>query len=303
MMNYAVVDLGSNTIRLSLYSAAPGGGFRLLFSEKETAGIAGYISGGVLAPEGIGKAAQVLLDFRALLENLGEKEMHVFATASLRNIRNTGEAVEAIRGRTGITVDVLSGEEEARLGYQGALLACGPEAAGAMFDIGGGSAEVLEARDGEITLAQSLPIGSLNLFSQYVSKIWPKERELTAIRQRIREEFAAAGLPKGKAGNVCGVGGTARAVLKIANAWYRREPGARTLTPDEVEEIARLLCRRGPEARQLILRSCPDRVHTIIPGVLLMNALARSVCREKIFVSKYGVREGYLCHKLLKAST
>lgn len=148
MMNYAVVDLGSNTIRLSLYSAAPGGGFRLLFSEKETAGIAGYISGGVLAPEGIGKAAQVLLDFRALLENLGEKEMHVFATASLRNIRNTEEAVEQIRAATGVGEDVISGELEARLGYYGGPGRPRTCRTAPCSTLAAGSAEVLEVRAG-----------------------------------------------------------------------------------------------------------------------------------------------------------
>ena len=238
-MKYAIVDLGSNTIRLSLYQTYLDGSFRLLFSEKETAGIAGYISGGVLSPEGMERAAGVLLQFRALLENLGEERLYVFATASLRNIRNTGEAVEAIRRRAGVKVEVLSGEEEARMGYQGALLACGPDPAGAMFDIGGGSSEVLVARDGAVQKALSLPVGSLNLFNQYVSKLWPKEGELTAIRRKIREEFAAAGLIPGgkKTRRLCGVGGTARAVLKIANARYQRDPGERTLTPAQVERF------------------------------------------------------------------
>ena len=300
-MNHAVVDLGSNTIRLSLYNILPGGGFRLLFSEKETAGIAGYISDGILSQEGVERAASALLQFQTLLEHLGEQQIHVFATASLRNIRNTAQAVEELKLRTGILVDVLSGEEEARLGYQGALLTCKttPEA---MFDIGGGSTEILEAPEGAVQNAKSYPIGSLNLFTRYVSKIWPKERELEDIRRYVRQELEGA-LPQEAVKHVCGIGGTARAVLKIANAWYRRSPETRTLTPDQLEEITQILCRRDKTARQLILRNCPDRVHTVLPGALLMNTLGQALCREEIFISKYGVREGYLCHKLLKATT
>ena len=57
------------------------------------------------------------------------------------------------------------------------------------------------------------------------------------------------------------------------------------------------------EARKLILRHCPDRVHTILPGIVLMDALTEALCEGELYISPYGVREGYLCHKLLNAGT
>lgn len=98
-MKYAIVDLGSNTIRLSVYLSLEDGGFRLLFSEKEMAGLAGYIKKGIMSQEGIEKACAVLQDFQVLLAQFGMEEMHVFATAPLRNIQNTDEAVEQILHR------------------------------------------------------------------------------------------------------------------------------------------------------------------------------------------------------------
>ena len=147
-MKFAIVDLGSNTIRLSVYNTLPEGGFDLLFSEKEMAGLVSYVHGGVLSPEGIQRACGAIRDFQALLRQFDLDAPHVFATASLRNIRNTEEAVEQIRAATGVGVDVISGELEARLGYYGARTATDLQD-GAMFDIGGGSAEVLEVRAGE----------------------------------------------------------------------------------------------------------------------------------------------------------
>ncbi len=300
---YAVVDLGSNTIRLSAYNVLDSGAFDLLFSEKEMAGIVNYINkDGLLSRDGIDKACAVLAGFRTLLSHFGMSEMHVFATASLRNIRNTDEAVHLIRRRTGLTVDVISGEMEAKLGYYGAMLE-NDLRTGAMFDIGGGSTEILEVRDGEICQAQSLAVGSLNLFNQCVSKIWPKKEELRAMEKRVGEALQSADIPEEKAERACGIGGTARAVLKIANAYFGKDPDNRTLLLEEIEEICGLLCRRGDEARRLILRVCPDRIHTIIPGSMMMNALGHKLCRDRIFVSQYGVREGYLCHKLLNATT
>ncbi|MFR6040478.1 MAG: hypothetical protein ACLUHL_03610, partial [Dysosmobacter welbionis] len=112
--------------------------------------------------------------------------------------RNTEEAVEQIRAATGVGVDVISGELEARLGYYGARTATDLQD-GAMFDIGGGSAEVLEVRAGEVKKAQSLPIGSLELFNRCVDGLWPKKKELERIRRRGRgpEGGPAAGAPGG----------------------------------------------------------------------------------------------------------
>lgn len=299
---YAVVDLGSNTIRLSAYNVLDNGDFDLLFSEKEMAGIVNYINEeGLLSRDGIDKACAVLAGFRTLLGHFGMSEMHVFATASLRNIRNTDEAVHLIRRRTGLTVDVISGETEAKLGYYGAMLK-NDMRTGAMFDIGGGSTEILECRDGEIEQAQSLAVGSLNLFNECVSKIWPKKEELKAIILRVEEALESADLPEERAERACGIGGTARAVLKISNAYFGKDAENRVILPEEMQEITELLCKRNDQARKLILRACPDRIHTIIPGALMMNALGHALCRDRIFISQYGVREGYLCHKLLNAT-
>ena len=116
-----IVDLGSNTIRLSIYHWE-GQDFRLLLNKKTIAGLAGYVQGGVLSDSGILVACRTLSSYRALLDNFQVSKMHVFATASLRNISNTGEAVETIRDVTGIPVEVLSGDAEAALSFKGAVL-------------------------------------------------------------------------------------------------------------------------------------------------------------------------------------
>ena len=88
-MKIAIVDLGSNTIRLSVYHTLPDGRFELLFSEKEMAGLVSYVRGGRLSPEGIQRACTGIRDFQGLLRQFDMGAPHVFATPSLRNIRNT----------------------------------------------------------------------------------------------------------------------------------------------------------------------------------------------------------------------
>ena len=298
-INFAVVDLGSNTIRMTLYDVQEQGGFQALFSEKRMAGLVNYIQGGSLSRAGIEVACSALRGFQRLLAQFGPVPMHVFATASLRNIRNTEEVLAAIRESTGLEVEVISGELEARYGCIGALLTC-PLAGGAVFDIGGGSTEIVRLENGKIISAQSLDMGSLNLYNRYVSELWPSRPEIEDLAAAVRKKLRKADLPKKPAPFICGIGGTARAVLKIANQYLEKPESNRLLTLAELDRTASMLLDRKNPARKLILKNCPDRVHTILPGVIIMTTLTHKLCKEQLYISRYGVREGYLCQKLIK---
>lgn len=298
-MKTAIIDVGSNTIRLSVYNTFEDGTFELLFSKKETAGLAGYIRHGKMSQSGIEKACGVLQSFQSLLHLLEVEVLHVFATASLRNIINTDEAIHRIYQETGILVDVISGKLEANLGCCGALDPLRPEKA-AIFDIGGGSTGLVEVRSHEIYSSQSLAMGSLNLFNLFVSRIWPKDKELEKMTRCIQETFRQADLPERKLDRIYGIGGTARAALRIINDYFGKDSDCRAFSKEELSEITNLLLERNSRTRELILNNCPDRVHTVIPGILILNTLSGYLAKDEIRISKYGVREGYLCHRVLK---
>lgn len=299
MEKYALVDLGSNTVRLSVYNIHENGKFETLFSKKEMAGLAGYIVDGKMSPDGINKACAVLLDFKVLLSQFNIDKMHVFATASLRNIQNTDEAVQIIKRRTGLEVDVVSGIEEGRLGYYGALYSTDLQN-GYMFDIGGGSTEIVEIKNGEVIESQSLPMGSLNLFNTFVKKIMPKKSEITDIYNKIDKELSNCTISDIKDKKVCCVGGTSRAMLKIVNAYCKKEPENRIITKKDLDKTIEMLIQKDIKSRGYLLKLCPDRLHTILPGAFLMQSMYNKLGCDKAFVSLYGVREGYLCQKFLK---
>ena len=161
-MKYALIDMGSNSIRLTVYDLDKSG-FKILFKEKIMAGLAGYVEHGRLTQDGIDCACSSLREFQTTLELLHIGHLAVFATASLRNISNTSQAVEQIRQETGVEVEVLSGEAEAAYGFYGAV--CDTELAEGLFgDIGGASTEVVTFSGGKLSGATSLPIGSLAAF-------------------------------------------------------------------------------------------------------------------------------------------
>ena len=240
----------------------------------------------------------VLLDFKVLLQQLGVNEMHVFATASLRNIKNTEKALETIKRRTGLCVDVIAGSEEGILGYYGALYTTDLKN-GIMFDIGGGSTEFVRVKNGKVKKSQSISIGSLNLFHNHVSGLWPDKKEQKAIAKRISKRLDAVDFPKKAPEKVCCVGGTCRAILNIVNYHFNKEENNRIITKEEFNKILKILLKRDAASRNYILKLCPDRVHTIIPGMLVVKEIIERLHCEKIWVSRYGVREGYLCKNFL----
>ena len=171
-MTYGVIDVGSNTIRLVIYEVKENR-IESLFSNKNTAGLIGYVNDGELSRKGIRKACDVLNSLQKVAAHAQVEKLYVFATASLRNIANTKEAVEEIEKETGLDIDVISGHDEAVLDFEGAAHAQKLKD-GVMVDIGGGSTEVVAFADGKITDAVSLEFGSLSMYKTYVSRLFPK---------------------------------------------------------------------------------------------------------------------------------
>ena len=184
-MKYALINMGSNSIRLTVYDLKKDG-FQVLFKEKIMAGLAGYVEHGRLTQDGISCACQSLKEFQNTVELLEIGGLSVFATASLRNISNTAEAVEQILRATGISVEVLTGEEEA---------ACDIAEDGGLFvDIGGASTEMAMFMGQHLQKVVSVPVGSLKLYRDCVKKILPGVGSFRRMDKAIRPAGGGAHL-------------------------------------------------------------------------------------------------------------
>ncbi len=195
-MKQAIIDIGSNSIRLTLYETKEQD-FKILFREKIMAGLAGYVEDGRLSAEGIECACAGLLSFRTILQTLNIEGARVFATASLRNITNTAQALAVIQAATGYQVEILSGEDEALLGYTGAMRELFMSS-GAFLDVGGASSEIVTFDEGKPVDYQSFPVGSLSLYRRCVKKILPGEKSLADPKNGERNDLShgrTAGTP------------------------------------------------------------------------------------------------------------
>ena len=293
-MIYGIIDLGSNTIRLSLYKYE-NGEIILLLNKKTMAGIAGYVKDGRLSKEGIKVACKVLKQYKDIINNFGLEKVFVFATASLRNISNTDEAVTEIKEETGFVVDVVLGEVEAIYDFVGASKALNIKE-GIVFDIGGGSTEILMYKNREIIKAHSIPVGSLNMFSKYVKGIIPTKEEVKTIKKEVVEYLKDInGIDCSK--TAYGVGGTTRNAGKLCARLFKADMSY--IKPENIKKIFGKLHKSPKKLADKILKVCPDRIHTIIPGLVILRTLIDFYGIEEIYVSPYGVREGYLFDKVL----
>lgn len=303
-MKYSVVDIGSNSIRLTVYKVKDGR-FRILFKEKRMLGLAGYVEDGCINEQGIARAIQGLSEFRAILDSLGIKSnIYVFATASLRNIANTDEAEARIEAATGLAIDVITGEEEALLGYTGVMQEISAKS-GVFVDIGGGSTETAVFSGGEPRMLRSYREGSLKLYKECVEGILPGKSGVKRINAAIKREFGKQPLQndKGNAGKnralIC-TGGTARSILKFVRYMDRDAAESRIVTVKQFERLGALFLGDRKKAADIILRVDPERIHTIIPGYLIMKYIVQRFGIKEMTVGSYGVREGYLCQRILK---
>lgn len=299
-MIYAIVDLGSNTIRLCVYEYI-NNNVKSIFERKTMAGLANYIKNEKLSKDGIDRACDILKEYAELLTNfqVSHENIHVFATASLRNIVNTKEVIGIIKEVTGYQVELLSGEEEATLDFMGATRILDNES-GILVDIGGGSTEIVVFKNKEIQYATSMPIGSLNLYVKFVKKIIPKAEERELIKQAVLDHLEALDLPKEDFETICGVGGTMRAAAKLSNHIFGRKDKQLVLDTVEVKEMLARFKNSHKDTLTPVLQNIPDRIHTIIPGLIIVNTIMEYFNSKNIVVSKYGIREGYLYERIIK---
>ena len=300
LMNYAIIDMGSNTMRLCVYRYEDEKIITVI-SKKEVAGLAGYKNDGCLESDGVYRACGTLNDFKHIASRfVQEQEIRVFATASLRGISNQEQVLEAIKHETGMLPEVLAGEEEARLSFTGALRYSNCRD-GIMIDIGGASTELVRFCDGTPEELISLPMGCLSLYINHVNRVIPNHDERKQIKKEIRDLFErhidwayTQRLPL-----MLGVGGTIRAVHKLSCEMFANQNDEPFVKAEYVREILKMLKDNSSHIFLSVNRQIPERTHTITTGLMILNEAIKRFHCEDIFISKYGVREGYLIDRVL----
>lgn len=303
-MKHALIDYGSNSVRVAIYEVTREPlALTTLWTKKTMAGLVGYLNeAGELSQAGIDRSCDILNHYKKRLE--ADRDIvstSIFATAVLRRAKNRDAVMAQIAARTGYAIDLLSGEEEARCGFLGALWSL-PLEEGVQIDIGGSSTEVVFFKDRAIVEAASLPLGSLSCYLEHVSNLIPTMRESDDIREHLMDELARyPGLGGVAARELTVVGGTGRAISKLADAWYHNNVHEKrpVLTRIRLDDILRRAYYDPTHVVREVLQIVPERVHTVFPGAIILDQLASVFGAQRAPIASYGVREGYLLSRVL----
>ncbi|MEY8460496.1 exopolyphosphatase [Eggerthellaceae bacterium 24-137] len=308
MTRLGVIDLGSNSVRLVIYEAKKDPlspkPFRILADEKKVAGLAAYVTDGRFSAAGIGRAATILADLLKVSRNLSCERTDVFATAVLRNCVNSTEAVAAIEAAIEHPIRLLSATEEAALGLAGARIGRSL-GEGTLIDIGGGSTELtaLDA-DGRAAASpgggMSLSQGSVSSYAQFVALVLPDAAERRAIAEAFDERLEQLGdLAPYRHQHLFGIGGSVRAIAKMQAQALGTVSKPPVIARESLEQLLRLLEEDTSSFAHHAVKACPDRVHTLVPGMVIAHRIMETLGSEDITVCKYGIREGYLVECML----
>lgn len=295
---YAIIDLGSNTVRLNVYQLH-NQKLELVFAKKEFVSLASFINKfDQLSEEGIQAALAVIQEYVKILNRLNISENFLIATASIRNVANKVSVMEKIKKIVPFSVELLSEEQEALADLEGVLIDTKFEK-GIVVDIGGGSTELVAFEKQEVIYAKAIKVGSLSSYVNFVSKIIPKDKELKRIKVFVKDNLEKLKLPEFKPKTLYGVGGTIRAARKLAISVFQLPQDQRELTLSMVKDLIQFLRKKDKETYLKAIQIIPDRLHTILPGLKILETLIKFFGKPLVVISDYGVREGYLMQKLM----
>lgn len=289
-MKVGIVDIGSNTVRLVIYRYESGKIVKLI-NKKYMCSLVSYVKKGKLSKQGIVVLIDAIKSFKDILSDFNISKYSFFATASLRNIDNSNEVLTKIINETGVNVRILSKKEEGKFNYIGIKYQQNIKN-GLIVDIGGGSSETVYFEENNICFNESLSIGSLNLFSNHIAGIVPTAMEIDILEEVINSYLMM--LPNDEyIEEAIGVGGTIRAMFEFYNTYFKEKE---FLNKNDVNKVLKSICS-GKGIKQF-LRVKPDRVHTIIPGLLILKGIMKRYAIKRISLSTMGLREGYLINMM-----
>jgi exopolyphosphatase/guanosine-5'-triphosphate,3'-diphosphate pyrophosphatase len=288
-----IIDIGSNSIRLVIYDG-PARIPAILFNEKVMAGLGKGVSrDGTLDGQAMERALASLMRFKRLAEQMGVGQPRTVATAAVREASNGRMFLDRVM-ELGLSVELLSGEDEARMAGLGVLAAI-PEADGIVGDLGGGSLELVRIANGEVLQTSSFPFGVLRLDA--VKAKGP--RALGAIVEKALRKSGWIGQGKGLPFYM--VGGSWRSLARVdmyLNDYplpivhhYRMEQA-------NAQHLVRVLAQLDKKRLRNVIGLSGSRIPMLKHGATLLSHVTRHLGSSELIVSAYGLREGLLYSNL-----
>ena len=304
-MRLGVVDVGSNTVHLLIVDAHPGAAPVPATSRKIELRLAEHLGDDdTIDDAGVDALVSFMQESLLIAEDLGVTEMMAFATSAIREAVNGDAVIEAVRERTGIRLEVLTGDDEARLTFLAVRRWFGWSSGRLLvIDIGGGSLEIAAGNDENPDLAFSLPLGAGRLTRDFLRNDPPTADEVRAFRKEVR---AAMGVAVGRisragaAGHAVATSKTMRSLARIAGAAPSSEGVGvrRYLHRDDLREWVPKLAAMTVAERSVLPGVSPSRAAQLLAGAVVAEAAMDLMSLEMLEICPWALREGIILRRL-----
>lgn len=303
MARVAAVDCGTNSVRL-LIADGDGDGQRDVVRRMEITRLGqGVDASGRLADAALERTRAVLADYGEAIRDLGVGAVRVAATSATRDAANRADFEAVVRETIGVIPEVITGDEEARLSFTGAVRGlAGAEPPFLVCDIGGGSTELVVGSPGPaggyvVAGAHSMDVGSVRLTERHLRDDPPTPDQVAGAEADVRFALAVARerVPVGQARTFVGVAGSITTIAGVALGLDRYDSGRihhSILTAATVAEVAELLLTSGHEQRAARTVIHPGRVDVIAAGALVLRVIMIELGLASMVVSEHDILDG-----------
>lgn len=300
-----VLDVGSNTVHLLVVDAHHGAAPRSAYSYKTELRLAEFLDdAGGIAEVGVAALTEFVGEAAKIAEQVGAEEMLAFATSAVREASNGDEVLQAVRRATGVDLEVLTGEEEARLTFLAVRRWFGWSSGRVLvLDIGGGSLEVGIGNTEEPDAAFSLPLGAGRLTRAFLHGDPPSSSDVKHLRKHVRNLLAEQSVVievTGTASHVVGTSKTFKQLARLTGAApssagsYVQRHLHRDALADWVPRLAHMSVRQRVELPGI----SPGRAPQLLAGAIVAELVMDAVGAKTLEICPWALREGVILRRL-----
>ena len=303
MENLVILDIGSNSVRMAINQISDDGSYREIKRIKSDSRLSeGMGRGKILQPAAMERTIKSLLDFKQIYSQYEAKRVIGIATAAVRQAKNQAKFLKAVSERIGISLQVLSGNQEAYYDYLGVINRLGIRNC-LILDIGGASCELIRVNEGKSSNLTSIPIGAVNITERYHlndnitgANLFNAQFNIRKIYSRIDWLNRAAHQP------LVLLGGANRTLARINRQNMVRIDAIHGyhLTAEQVNRTYLNLLKGNVNRRRKIQGLEHDRADIIVGGLLPLIVLMDKIDAKKVLFSESGVREGIITEYIQK---
>jgi exopolyphosphatase/guanosine-5'-triphosphate,3'-diphosphate pyrophosphatase len=298
---FAVIDVGTNSVKFHIGERSADGTWHRIADRAEVTRLGeGLDRAGRLGAAPIARTVDAIAAMAEEARGSGVRSIAAVGTAGMRQAPNSAELVDAVRERCGVEVEVIGGDEEARLAYRAAT--AGLEVPGgslAVFDTGGGSSQFTFGRRGHVEERFSLNVGAARFTERYGLDGAVSADELAAALGAIAADLARVG-DRPTPDAVVGMGGAVTNLAAVARGLETYDPDlvqGTMLDRAEIDRQIELYRRRTAEQRRGITGLQPNRAEVILAGACIVRTVISLLGRDALTVSDRGLRHGLIAER------